>query len=349
MSGLSAHFLSRSPRWHWALRIAIKEVQAAVERVEGKVDQIARLVRAERLGTALGNHRTLTSLVRRVDADREISATDWSSVAGLGPAIVEDIEALRVYIRGELLEAKGGWRTRGRADDVMELLDEDLVVESIGLLVVAEHNLAEWQNLRVANVRSREPEHLESVVADAWESLRFHREQDQALLDELRRVGDALITPARHDGLAPIQSQRLHRASERLDELGSWFAEQRTLDGGRELLDGGAGFAADEAGEAVGVVDGVVVEEGLDHLALVPVEPAGPVLLRSSHLGEPGDEEQVAGAGVQHRGPGEQGVAEGDDDPPAAELVLSLPLGEQLDDLTDAPMLVRRRIEPRDL
>ncbi len=71
-------------------------------------------------------------------------------------------------MRSELVEAKGGWRTRGRADDALELLDHGLVVESIGLLVVAEHNLSLWEQLRIANLRQREPEHLESVVEDAW-------------------------------------------------------------------------------------------------------------------------------------------------------------------------------------
>lgn len=213
-----------------ALRTAVKQVEAAVERVEGKVDRIAKLVRAERLGTAIGNHHTLGALVGRVDAEGTISATDWSSVAALGPAIVEDIEALRAYIRSELAEAKGGWRPRGRADDALELLKKDLVVESFSLLVVAEHNLALWQSLRVANVRHRESEHLESVVADAWQTLRFHRGQDQALLDELGVVNVTLTSPARHDGLAPRQSQRLAGASERLDDLTMRFAEQRTLE-----------------------------------------------------------------------------------------------------------------------
>lgn len=50
------------------------------------------------------------------------------------------------------------------------------------------------------------------------------------MLDELRLVVDSLTTPAMHDGLAPLQSQRLTRASQRLDDLAGWFAEQRTLD-----------------------------------------------------------------------------------------------------------------------
>lgn len=96
--------------------------------------------------------------------------------------------------------------------------------------MVAEDNLALWQDLRVANVRQREPEHLDSVVTDSWENLRSQRTQDQTMLDELRLVVDSLTTPARHDGLAPLQSQRLTRASQRLDDLARWFADQLTLD-----------------------------------------------------------------------------------------------------------------------
>ena len=76
----------------------------------------------------------------------------------------------------------------------------------------------------------REPEHLDSVVIDAWETLSFQTNEDQAVLDDLRLVADSLLVPARHDGLSPWQSQRLTRASERLDGLADWFAEQRTLD-----------------------------------------------------------------------------------------------------------------------
>jgi len=205
-----------------ALRTAIKQVEDAVARVEGKVDRIAKLARAERLGTAIGNHHTLSALARRVAADGTISATDWSSVAGLGPAIVEDIEALRAYVRSELIDAKGGWRARGRADDAMELLEQDLVVESIGLLVVAENNLALWQALRVANVRpsrARAPRlRRDRRLGDP--QLPDERRPSRARRPPSRRRLSTSTSPARRSlalaESAPDASERAARRSRRL-------------------------------------------------------------------------------------------------------------------------------------
>lgn len=76
-----------------ALRHAIHDLAAAVERVEGKVDKLVTLARTERIGHAAGDRRTIEALVERVRSQGRISSTDWSTVASLGPLIARDIEA----------------------------------------------------------------------------------------------------------------------------------------------------------------------------------------------------------------------------------------------------------------
>lgn len=213
-----------------ALRTAIKQVQDAVEQVADKVDRIAAMLRAERLGDALGDRRTLERLTDQVEKRGVLTATDWSSVASLGPIITRDIEKLRAHIRAQLAEAKGGWRPRARAEDAQELLEDDLLAETLALLVVAEHNFALWQQLRIANVRAREPEHLAAIVEDAASALRTDVAEDQALADGLQSIVAALAAPGALDGFAPLQTRRLEEASVRLDTLARWFAEQRTLE-----------------------------------------------------------------------------------------------------------------------
>lgn len=213
-----------------ALRTAIKQVQDAVEQVADKVDRIATMLRSERLGDALGDRRTLERLVDQVQKRGVLTATDWSSVAGLGPIITRDIEKLRAHTRSQLAEAKGGWRPRARAEDAKELLEDDLLAESLALLVLSEHNFALWQQLRIANVKLREPEHLEATVEDAASALRADVAEDQELVDGLQSIVAALTMPGALDGFAPLQTRRLEEASVRLGNLASWFADQRTLD-----------------------------------------------------------------------------------------------------------------------
>lgn len=52
---------------------------------------------------------------------------------------------------------------------------------------------------------------------------------------------------------------------------------------------------------------------------------------------------------VQHRGTGEERVVQDHDDAATAEFVLGIALREELDDLTNPPLLLSGRVEPRDL
>lgn len=213
-----------------ALRAAIKEVQEAVERVEDKLDNVAKLLRSDRLGDALGDRRTLTELMSGLRAEGSILAADWAAVATLGPQITRDIEGLRAHVRLLLQRESGGWTTRARADDVEDLLADSWLKETVALLVVCEDNLAMWHELRLAHIRATERDNLRRAVDDARSAIDRDRRDDQALVAAVEAAIAELVRARGIEGLAPLQSQKLRRGAEELASVNTWFADQRLLD-----------------------------------------------------------------------------------------------------------------------
>jgi hypothetical protein len=212
-----------------ALRAAIKDVVAAIERVEGKVDELVKLVRAERLGSAIGDRRTLESALDLLDKTGTITTTDWTAIGPLGPDIARDIERLRAHITLKLTDVKSGALVRTRVDEAEEL-SEQLLRESMALLVVAEHNYGLWQQLRMAHVREHEPTHLTAIAASVQQSVENHYVADQLVLDKIAAAADLLTAPTGFEGFEPIQRRRLSKLGRELDETVRWFADQRNLD-----------------------------------------------------------------------------------------------------------------------
>jgi hypothetical protein len=212
-----------------ALRTAIADVLDAVERVEGKVDEIVSLVRAERLGNALGDRRTLSRMVERVQASGTISKADWLTVAAMGPAIVRDIEALRSHVRLSIdQEVKRS--TGSRLDAAESMLDGSRVRESLELLLVAEENHNLWQLLRIAHVRQTERSHLAGTIEDARAAIAVDAAADQALVASLGSVLSKLLEPGGTEGIALLQAPKLRSKADELAEALDWFADQRLLE-----------------------------------------------------------------------------------------------------------------------
>ncbi|MEQ1698711.1 MAG: hypothetical protein ABMA25_01310 [Ilumatobacteraceae bacterium] len=212
-----------------ALKAAIKEVTAAIERVEGKVDQLVRSAQAERLGSVLGDRATLHPLAERVRATGEISATDWSTVSTLGSQIARDIETLRAYVMKRLDAVESGSFVRSRADEAEELA-EDLMRESIALLVVAEQNYVLWQELRLANGLNRERSAVANLTHDIQAQLTALAAVDQRLVDRLAEVIRQLTEPTGFEGLAPLGKRKLLGHAAELEKVAAWFVDQRHLD-----------------------------------------------------------------------------------------------------------------------
>lgn len=212
-----------------ALKAAIKEVITAIERVEGKVDDLARLAKAERLGAVLADRATLHPLVSRVVTTGKLSTTDWDTVASLGPLILRDVEALRSYIVAQLSEVEKKGPVRARVEQAEELTD-DLLKESIALLVVAEQNYILWQQLRLARVATHEKSVLEDVTHDIRGQLKVLESADQALVERLLNAVNSLTSPTGYEGLAPLQLPKLRKHASEIEATTKWFADQRHLD-----------------------------------------------------------------------------------------------------------------------
>jgi hypothetical protein len=214
-----------------ALRVAIANVQAAVERVEAKIDTVAALLRAERIGNALGDRRMLEDLVNRSRTNGSVGTTDWSSVAHLGSQIVRDIDGLRAHIRLHA-DPSAGVATRSRAAAARAVINDAMLRETLALLTICEHNYGLWQQLRLYVVARTEPKQLAAANVQARELLERNRAEDQALLDALAGFRSNLLEPVGFEGLAPIQRSKLTAATGELGELTSWFADERALDAG---------------------------------------------------------------------------------------------------------------------
>lgn len=212
-----------------ALRAAIKDVVAAIESVEGKVDELVKLVRAERLGSALGDRRTLESALDLLKQSGTVTSTDWAALGPLGPEIARDIERLRSHISLKLADVKSGLMVRTRVDGAEEL-SEQLLRESMALLVVAEHNFGLWQQLRIAHVQAHNPKQAAAVVANVQQAIEDHCVADQLMLDKISTAAESLTSPTGFEGFEPIQRRRLSKLGDELDETMHWFAEQRNLD-----------------------------------------------------------------------------------------------------------------------
>lgn len=212
-----------------ALRAAIKEVTVALERIEGKIDKLADLADAKRLGAVAADRATLQPLVDRLRSSGKLSSTDWATVASLGPLIARDIETLRAYILRRLTDVKGSFLVRIRAREAEDMTDR-LLRECIVLLVAAEQNYALWQELRLAQAVNHETAATAAVTSDIHQQLAALTQADQGLVDMLQDVADRLISPTGYEGLALLQKRRLSEHVGRLDEVGRWFCEQRHLD-----------------------------------------------------------------------------------------------------------------------
>ena len=212
-----------------ALRAAIKEVTVALERIEGKIDKLADLAAAERLGAVVADRATLHPLVLRVRSSGKLSSTDWATVASLGPWIARDVETLRAYILRQLKDVKDSSFVRSRAGEAEDLTDQ-LLKESLALLVVAEQNYHLWQELRLAHAVNHERAAVASVTSDIQDQLAALKRADQGLVDKIQDVADRLTSPTGYEGLAPFQKHRLRKHVGQLDQMGRWFCEQRHLD-----------------------------------------------------------------------------------------------------------------------
>lgn len=144
------------------------------------------------------------------------------------------------------------------------LLEEEWLGETLALLAIVEHNLALWQELRIAHIDETEHGYLTDAINDARQMLDDQRRDDQELLDGLIAFAADVVGFRVLDGLDPVNARRLIRAREGLDQVVQWFAAQRLLDADPLDLEPFPGFgastrylASSATRNVVGIVSGI--------------------------------------------------------------------------------------------
>ena len=195
----------------FALRMAIAEVVDAVKRVEGKVDALLKLARADKVGNVLGLHQMLTQYCHLLDESGVVTTSDWNAVAATGSQLSVTINQLRKYVSNAMAEVVVSAPINQRAEAVSTLVNSHRIDETLSLLVVVEDAMFKFQQLRVAHVQRTEPEFLESTVLSARQIL-----ADSARLDEeLYTSAHATLNAA--SVVRPLEIHRV-RSTNKLEE-----------------------------------------------------------------------------------------------------------------------------------
>ena len=173
-----------------ALKAAIAEVDKSIQRVEGKVDSVLKLAEATRAGEVLGHSETVERAVRYLEKYGDLPTADWEAVAGIGPELNTLVQQLRHHVLRTLRDFKAELPVQKRADLLRRAVEQDLIGETLSLLVVAEVSLYRWQRLRLARIQATEPDHVQQVIQDARDFLFHQLEEDAALYRDAQRVLD---------------------------------------------------------------------------------------------------------------------------------------------------------------
>jgi hypothetical protein len=234
-----------------ALKSAIASVEDAVERVEGKVDEVLALAKADRSGDVVGQNAAVKRLADHLDRHGSLPAADWDAIAGLGPALEITIEKLRAHVKDALVGFDPGQPIQERAKYLDKVVKSNRLGETLQLLVIAEDTLYQWQRLRIARVEETEPQHLETVVQSARDLLRTHIEHDGEVLAHAREnLADfARIRPLEIVRFMSTDQLKTNMVTLR-DELDSFAVARRSqVIGWTETEDPGIQDALSEIGD----------------------------------------------------------------------------------------------------
>ncbi|MBW9208626.1 hypothetical protein KV100_03090 [Mumia sp. zg.B21] len=256
-----------------ALRSAIADVQKAVERVEGKVDQIKQHLDNRLRGDVIGTYRHLERVAAATNARGRLLQADWDGVAGIQNQLLRDLETLRTHVTHAAEKLTNRQRLPKREDMIRDFgARRGDVGDMLRLILVAEQALHLWEYLRLQQVAARESDQLSSAIEDARQSLRQERELDASMVETLRASLEQarVIEPLEYRHL--ITKNALLRDASAFDDLLREFAASARL---RELevlaeltqprfVDARdeVGRRASEAGKAVKVLGAAAAKGG---------------------------------------------------------------------------------------
>lgn len=240
-----------------ALAQAVEEITEAVQRVEGKTDDVLRLANADRTGDVNGHYRLLRRRAAQLDEGARLTDTDWSTVASLGPALEVGVERLRAYATRLVGDLPAGLKADERAERLDKAVREGKLGETLRLLIVAEQSLYLWQRLQVERVQRSEPEHLDQAIAGAHAALAEHLNADAELIEQLRAV------LGEYGVLQPLEFYRKLSGSKLRKHVGElrgdldYFVRARGIQ-----LSNWDPLVAPTARDAIGVVQAKAVDSG---------------------------------------------------------------------------------------
>jgi hypothetical protein len=210
-----------------ALKFAIAQVEAAVRRVEGKVEAVLQLALAARAGGVIGNNDTVSSMVTYLERHGRLTDADWNAVAGVRPAVESTVKQLRNHVTLTLNSFDPNAPIQERSHTVGRAVNE--LGETLALLIVAEDSLYKWQRLRIARVEAAEPEHLKHVIEDARELLVDQLKEDAALYRKTKETLEKMKKTEAIDGIRYESVRNLQQDTEKLREHLEQFAQARGL------------------------------------------------------------------------------------------------------------------------
>ncbi|MDP7701395.1 hypothetical protein [Mycobacterium sp. TY815] len=239
-----------------ALKMAIAEVNESIKRVEGKVESVLKLAEADRIGDVRGQYATVVRMTRNLDRTGVLPATDWQSVAALGPDLIIVVEKLRAHVERTLDDFDASKPVQERADVLKRAVEEKSIGETLNLLVLAEESLNNWQRLRIARVQDVEPEHRQHVVDDAFDLLATQVAQDGALYQRATEVLETYRKTKAIDGFRYWSVRDIAKHSKTLKEDLDAFARAR-----RHQLEEWQELAVPSIGDAASHVLGVASDQ----------------------------------------------------------------------------------------
>ena len=204
-------------------------IEARLDVIEDKIEEVLRLAAAQRLGDVYGSQRLLKRRLDEVNSGHRLTNTDWSSIASLGTDLEVGVERLRQHAVQLLSSFNLEDPADKRAEKLKNVVEKGRMTETLQLLLVSQQSLYMWQRLRLERVNSTEEAFLAQTIESARSTLREQLDADRELTTNLRSTLDkyaALRVNEVHHWLA---ARALTKHREPLAAIVDKFIEVRGL------------------------------------------------------------------------------------------------------------------------
>jgi hypothetical protein len=204
-----------------ALRLAIGNLEHAVERVEEKISAIQVFLQTEQIGDVLGRYEVLRQVAENIAQGAVLAQADWDAVAGIGPECARDIQRIRSWVT-----RSAQFAGRDRSDALKTLTE---LREPLALLTIAEQSQLLWHAIKLEQIKLHEPQRLDDSIEAGRTTLRAQRELDTGLRDLMWQfIVDASVSKET-DALVPRRRQSAEAVRATGTQLLTWFEDERML------------------------------------------------------------------------------------------------------------------------